>query len=167
MAVAARDLPAGTVLTGGDLASVEVPPGDVPEAVVTHPVGATLAAPLRRGEPVTDVRIVGPDLTAGHPELTAVPVRFPDADMAGLLRTGDRIDLFATDPANGHTTPVATDALVLGLPPSSGAAAAPQHADGNGVTNALGGRLVIVGVAASSVETVTSAGVGGFLTFAY
>lgn len=167
MAVAAHDLPAGAVLSRGDLASVEVAPGDVPDDVVAHPIGATLAAPVRRGEPVTDVRVIGPDLTTGHPELTAVPVRFADADMAGLLHPGDRIDLYATDPANGHTTAVATDALVLGLPPASTGADSSARGAGNGVTNALGGRLVIVGVTASSVETVTSAGVGGFLTFAY
>lgn len=171
LTVAARDLPAGTVLTRQDLASVEVPPGGVPDAVVAHPVGATLAAPLRRGEPVTDVRIVGPALTTGHPELTAVPVRFPDADMAGLLHTGDRINLYATNPANGDTTPVAADALVLGLPAAASSAGSSggssEGVSGTGVMNVLGGRLVIVGVAASSVETVTSAGVGGFLTFAY
>jgi len=168
MAVAARDLPAGTVLTRDDLTSVEVSPGGVPDEVLAHPLGAMLAAPVRRGEPVTDVRVVGPGITTGHPELTAVPVRLPDADMAALLHTGDRIDLYATDPASGRTTLVTTDALVLGLPASgAGEGSSSTNTGDNGVTNLLGGRLVIVGVAASSVEPVTSAGVGGFLTFAY
>ena len=168
MAVAARDLPAGTVITRTDLTSVRVPPDGVPDDLLGHPEGATLAAPVRRGEPVTDVRVVGPDIASGHPELTAVPVRFADADMAALLRDGDRVDLYSTDPATGRTSPIAADALVLGLPAAGGEASTTLKKSGNnGVTNALGGRLVIVGVAASSVETVTSAGVGGFLTFAY
>lgn len=165
MAVAARDLAAGTVLTSADLASVEVPPGGVPDQALEHPLGATLAAPLRRGEPVTDVRVVGPELTAGHPDLTAVPVRFPDAGMAALLHVGDTVDLYVTDPASGHTSPVTDDALVLAL--STTDPAPSGSTSRNGVTNALGGRLVVVGVPTASVEAVTSAGVGGFLTFAY
>lgn len=165
MAVAARDLTAGTVLTRADLAAVEVPPGGVPDEVLEDPLGKTLAAPLRRGEPVTDVRVVGPELTAGHPDLTAVPVRFPDAGMAGLLHVGDSVDLYVTDPASGRTSPVTDDALVLAL--STTDPAPSGSTSRNGVTNALGGRLVVVGVPTASVEAVTSAGVGGFLTFAY
>lgn len=165
MTVAARDLPAGTTLTSADVVTVAVPPGATPDGALADPTGATLAAPLRRGEPVTDLRLVGPGLTAGHPDLTAVPVRLPDAGMAGLLHVGDTVDLYATDPATGHTAPVTPDALVLALPAddSPGAASDPQ----TGVTNAIGGRLVVVGVPAPRVEAVTSAGVGGFLTFAY
>jgi Flp pilus assembly protein CpaB len=162
LTVAARDLPAGVTLTGRDLATVRVRPGDVPADARRHPVGETLAAPLRRGEPITGVRLVGPSLTQGHPELTAVPVRFPDAAMAALLRVGDRVDLYVTDPSSGHTEPVTDDALVLGLPDPSPAGSGPS-----GDTVGLQGRLVVVGVAAGSVETVASASVGGFLTFAY
>lgn len=161
LTVAARDLPAGTTLTPSDLATVRVPPGGVPDDARDDPVGETLAAPLRRGEPITGVRLVGPSLTTGHPELTAVPVRFPDAAMAGLLHAGDRVDLYVTDPASGRTESVMHDALVLALPHES------ETPGQNAVTNGLQGRLVIVGVAADSVETVTSASVGGFLTFAY
>lgn len=162
LTVAARDLPAGALLAADDLATVRVPPGGVPDGAQAHPVGETLAAPLRRGEPITGVRLVGPSLTEGHPDLTAVPVRFPDPAMAGLLHVGDRVDLYATDPASARTEKVTADALVLGLPdPAS------HNVDPNAVTNGLQGRLIIVGVAAGSVETVTSASVGGFLTFAY
>ncbi|MEP9384752.1 RcpC/CpaB family pilus assembly protein [Nocardioides cheoyonin] len=165
LTVAARDLPAGTVIAPADLTTVRVPPGGVPHGVVARPVGSTLAAPLREGEPVTDLRLVGPGLAVGHPDLVALPVRFPDAGMAGLLHVGDRVDLYATDPATARTTPVTDDALVLALPADDSATSA--NVTGNGVTNALGGRLVVVGVTESSVETVTAAGVGGFLTFAY
>lgn len=164
LTVAARDLPAGTVLTATDLRTSRVPPGATPTGALADPVGATLAAPLRRGEPITDLRIVGPALTQGHPGLTAVPVRLPDAGMAGLLHVGDTVDLYATDPTTGRTTAVTSDTLVLALPHAGDEATSTA---GTGVTNALGGRLVLVGVPTSSVEAVTSAGVGGFLTFAF
>lgn len=171
MAVAARDLPVGTVLTAADLTDVETDPGSIPVDLAEAPLGQRLAAPLRRGEPVTDVRLVGPSLTEGHPDLVAVPVRLPDAEMAGLLRVGDTVDLYVTDPATAETAQVTTDTLILSLPRGNQASGddslTQRKTDGFGVTNASAGRLVIVGVAADSVEDVTSAGVGGYLTFAY
>jgi hypothetical protein len=110
-------------------------------------------------------------MTAGRPDLVAVPVRLPDAEMAGLLHVGDTVDLYVTDPATAETAQVTTDTLVLSLPQP--AEANRDHSSGQGktggfgVTNTSAGRLVIVGVAANSVEDVTSAGVGGYLTFAY
>ncbi|MER7556778.1 SAF domain-containing protein [Nocardioides sp. NPDC126508] len=171
MAVASRDLPVGTVLTAADLTDVETDPGSIPADLADAPLGERLAAPLRRGEPVTDVRLVGPELTAGRPDLVAVPVRLPDAEMAGLLHVGDTVDLYATDPATAETAQVTTDTLILSLPqaaePNRDDSSAQGKTEGFGVTNTSAGRLVIVGVAASSVEDVTSAGVGGYLTFAY
>src|SRR5262245_43322414 len=86
--VAAHDLPSGAVLAVGDLRTVGFSPGSVPDGAVADPAGRTLAAPLRAGEPVTDVRLVGPSLTDGYPGLSAVPVRLPDAAMADLLTVG-------------------------------------------------------------------------------
>ena len=65
-------------------------------------MGRTLAAPLREGEPVTDVRVVAEGLLAGYPSLVAAPVRIADAGAVRLLRVGDRVDVVATDPANGR-----------------------------------------------------------------
>jgi len=157
LTVASHDLPAGTVIAPGDLAAASVPPADVPSGAVSDPVGSVLAAPLRRGEPVTDLRLVGPGPVDGHPELTALPVRIPDPAMAGLLRPGDRVDLLSTDPHSGRTAPVADGVLVLGIPPATG----------GDNTGGLTGRLVLVGVPTGAVTAVTSAAVGGFLTFAY
>src|SRR6476661_8890051 len=64
--VAAHDLPAGTVLGPDDLARAAYSPGSVPDGLASAPAGRTLAAPLRAGEPVTDVRLVGPALTDGY-----------------------------------------------------------------------------------------------------
>ena len=171
MTVASRDLPVGTVLGASDLTEVETDPASVPVDLVEAPVGERLASPLRRGEPVTDVRLVGPGLTDGHPGLVAVPVRLPDAEMAGLLHVGDTVDLFATDPATAETNQVTADTLILSLPHAAERSRDDSGSQGKnegvGAASTSTGRLVIVGVAASSVEDVTSAGVSGYLTFAY
>jgi Flp pilus assembly protein CpaB len=159
LTVAAHDLAAGTVLTAGDLTARGVPPGDVPDGAQASPVGAVLAAPLRRGEPVTDARLVGPDLTAADPRLVALPVRLSDAEMAGLLHVGDRLRLLATSTTTGSTRTVADDVRVLALPQ--------QTLDQSHVMPGQEGRLVIVGVSDDLVTSLTSAGVGGFLTFAW
>ena len=171
MTVASRDLPAGAVLTAADLTSVAVPPAALPAGAQRQVVGRVLASGLRRGEPVTDLRLVGPSLTAGHPGMVAVPVRMPDADMAGLLRVGDHIRLLATDTQRGGTTVVAPDALVLALPTDDSASDASAASAGtgrpNGVTSVVGGRLVVVGIEENLVTLVTSAAVRDFLSYAY
>lgn len=158
--VAARDLTAGTVLAPGDLRAVGFAPDSVPAGAsddAIDAVGRTLAAPLRAGEPVTDVRVVGPALTDGYPGLTAVPVRLPDAGMVDLLRVGDRVDLVAADPQGGGASVVATDVPVLAVP-----AAGPDV----GATG-LPGRLVVVGAAPADVAGIADASVRTFLTIAF
>jgi hypothetical protein len=154
---AARDLPAGTLLTGSDLAVEEFAPGSVPDGLASDAVGRTLAAPLRSGEPVTDVRLVGAALARSDPALTALPVRFPDAAMADLLEVGDVIDLVATDPQGSGASVVAADVPVLAIPPPDDAAGAGGQA----------GALVVVGAAPTDVTRLADAGVRLFLTFSY
>jgi Flp pilus assembly protein CpaB len=155
--VAARDLPAGVVLGPGDLRSVGFAPASVPVGLADHAAGRTLAAPLRQGEPVTDVRLVGPALTAGYPGLAAVPVRLPDAGVVGLLRVGDRVDLVAADPQGGSASMVATDVPVLAIP------AADPEAVGAGLT----GRLVVVGADPGDVTGIADASVRTFMTVVF
>ncbi len=152
---AARDLPAGTVLGPDDLVESDFAPGSVP-AGVTDAVGQTLAAAVRRGEPVTDVRLVGPALTAGDPVRTALPVRLPDAGMVALLDVGDRIDLVATDPQGGGSHVVAGGVPVLAIPPPDDEAVTGQP-----------GALVVVGVPPTDVTGLADAGVRYFLTYAF
>lgn len=155
--VAARDVPAGTVLTPGDLTTAAFAVGSVPDDLAAAAVGRVLASPLRRGEPVTDVRLVGPVLSEGHPGRVALPVRLPDAGMAGLLRVGDLIDLVAADPQGGSPRLVAAGVPVLALP-----AAATDHGGGG-----LGGRLVVVGARPGDVPTIVDAAVRLFLSYAF
>lgn len=167
LTVARHDLPPGAVLSEADLTTVTVPPNAIPDDAQPDVTGRVLAAGVRRGEPITDLRLVGPGLTTGQPGLTAVPVRLPDAGMAALLRVGDHVRLLATDPQEGATTTVAGDALVLALPRDDGAARPDGVASPSGVTNGLGGRLVVVGIPDGLVTRVTAAAVRDFLTYAY
>lgn len=154
MVVASRDLAAGATLAPDDVEEVEVPPGVVPQGAVGEPVGRLLAAPLRRGEPVTDVRLVGAALTAGAAGEVAVPVRLSDPGQAALLTVGDRIDLLATDPQAGTTRLLASGVTVLAVPRAAVA--------GDG---ALPGRLVVVGLRSEEHDRITTAAVTAFVTF--
>jgi Flp pilus assembly protein CpaB len=117
VAVAAADLATGTVLTAGDLTVSLLPLDAAPAGRTEDPaelVGRRLAAALRVGEPVTDVRLVGPGLTTGLPEdQVAAPVRLADLAVTGLVRTGDRVDVLATAPDAPTAEVVAADVLVL------------------------------------------------------
>lgn len=182
--VAARDLPAGRALASGDLTTARLASAAVPDGAVRPSAGAILAAPMRRGEPLTDARLVGPSLAAAHPGLVAVPIRLPDAAMAALLDPGDRIDLYAVAAGGDPSAPagagaaaadgaaggagagaggailLATDVLVLAVPAADAAGTA-NGADG------LSGRLVVVGLGPGDVPAVTASSVRAFLTYAY
>jgi pilus assembly protein CpaB len=105
VAAAAHDLAGGTTITAGDLRMVKVPPESLPAGAITDEAqltGRLLAVPVRAGETITDVRLVGPTLLAGDDDrLVAAPVRIADAGSAALLRPGDVIDVLAADGAGG------------------------------------------------------------------
>ena len=120
---AGRDLAAGTALAPGDLRVVHLPTDLAPAGalvVAADAVGRVLAAPLRRGEPVTDVRLAGSDLLAGQAAgLVAVPVRIADAASASLVVAGDRVDILAatsSPDAAAAARVVALDTVVLAVP---------------------------------------------------
>jgi Flp pilus assembly protein CpaB len=121
--VAARDLPAGTALAAEDLTSSRIPTRLVPAGVLTtqgQATGRLLAAPVRRGETLLDIRLAGPRLLGGSPGgLLAVPVRVADAASVALLSAGDHVDVLAAGTAAGgpaYATVVAADAAVLAVP---------------------------------------------------
>jgi pilus assembly protein CpaB len=100
--VAAHDLPAGEVLTAADLHVIDVPPATVPSGAATDVgavVGNQLSGPLRRNEPLTDVRLNDGLLRRPAPGLVSAPVRLADSQAAGLLRPGQRIDVLAASTA--------------------------------------------------------------------
>jgi Flp pilus assembly protein CpaB len=147
--VAARDLVSGTVLSPADLEIRRYPAAVAPPGTAATAVGRTLAAPVRAGEPVTDVRLVSPALGAGYPGRVVVPVRIADGDVVALLRVGDRVDVLAADPRRGVAKTVAVDVPVVALPspaPAADAGAAP-----------LPGRLVVVAAAPGDVDHIAGA----------
>jgi pilus assembly protein CpaB len=124
--VAARDLAAGTELAAADLRVVSMPSGIVPGGASGRAaglIGRVAAGAIRRGEALTDARVVGPGLTAGlDSDETAVPVRIADPDAAALVRTGDRVDVLGTPVApdgtqatTGQTVTVAAAVRVLAV----------------------------------------------------
>lgn len=145
--VAAHDLASGTRLTAADLSLRRYPPALAPAGVGVPVLGRTLAGPVSRGEPITDVRLVAPSLLVGYPGQVAVPVRVADADAVGVLRAGDHVDLVAADPRRGTASYVAVDVPVLSLPP-------PNAGDDTAGTS---GRLVVLAVPASDVTALEGA----------
>lgn len=148
--VAAHDLAPGTTLAQGDLA-VHVLPGDVvPSGALTGPaavVGRVLAAPVRTGEPLTDVRLVGPAdtaLTTGDARASAVPVRLADPDVADLLRPGIRVDVVTLDPDQQSDPVLAANATVITVRDTAGTQGQP-------------GRLVLVALPRQSATRLAAA----------
>ncbi|MGI5154414.1 SAF domain-containing protein [Microbispora sp. CA-102843] len=133
---AARDLPGGR-LAASDVVVVRLPPDTVPAGAYAPgaPVsGRVLAGPLRRGELLTDARLLGqglfrqalagqsagggPGASAAEPGMVATPVRIADADAARLLSPGDVIDVLAAfedGPFQART--VAQEVRVVARPP--------------------------------------------------
>jgi Flp pilus assembly protein CpaB len=122
--VAAHDLAPGTPLNPDDIRVERHSATTVPDGSKTDPsevVGATLAGPARRGEVLTDVRLLGSRLaesTAG-PGARIVPLHLADGALIDLVRVGDVVDILAAPPADGRTETqaankvVATDAVVV------------------------------------------------------
>jgi len=120
--VAARDLPGG-VLGAADLIPAPLRPGTAPDGALrpgTPFAGKVLTGPARRGEPLTDVRLLGPGLLAAHGRGTvATPVRVADPETTRLLSPGDTVDVIAATSAWEGTAPatvVAEDVTVLATP---------------------------------------------------
>jgi pilus assembly protein CpaB len=127
--VAARDLPAGEVLTAGDLRTIGSPAATVPVGAVTDltaVVGSQLSGPLRRNEQLTDVRLNHGVLRRPAPGLVSTPVRLADSQAALLLVPGQRIDVLAASTAidSGGTAAGGTAAGGTAPGGSTGATAA-------------------------------------------
>lgn len=114
--IAAKDLAAGTPLAGTDVRLHELPPSAVPDGSLRSGAdvdGRTLAGPVRTGEVITDVRLVGRSyLEAYDDALVAVPVRIADAASVRLLHAGDVIDVLAAGAGQDGSTAGAAARLV-------------------------------------------------------
>lgn len=118
---AARDLPGSTLLEPDDLTITHIPEDAVPRgaaSTVTVLTGERTSGPLRAGEIITDVRLVGESLLDGWgADLTAAPVRVADPAAARIARPGDVVDIIAADVSGaGGTRVLAAGVPVLAVP---------------------------------------------------
>ena len=116
---AARDLPAGTAVTAADLARLQVPPGMVADGFLQDDAAAAgrqLAAPLRKGQLLTDAQLLGPGLLAGTPPgSAAVPLRMADAASIQLVSPGQLVNVVLTS-ANGFDQQGPSEVLAAAVP---------------------------------------------------
>ena len=112
-------------------------------------VGSTLAGPARRGEVLTDVRLLGRRLaeSAAGPDARIVPVHPADSALIDLVRPGDVVDVVAASENSSQANPhvVATDAIVVSV-------SAKQKAQ-----TATNDRVVLVALPAASANAVAGA----------
>ena len=120
--VATHDLASGVELTLDDVrlenhTAATVPDGS--QSNIDAVIGATLAGPARRGEVLTDVRVLGPRLaeSVAGPDARIVPLPLADSALLDLVRPGDVVDVLAagTSDAGADARPqlMATDAVVV------------------------------------------------------
>jgi Flp pilus assembly protein CpaB len=119
--VATRDLSSGVELTTDDVKIENRTAATVPDGAqsdIEAVVGATLAGPARRGEVLTDVRVLGPRLaeSVAGPDARIVPLPLADTALLDLVRPGDVVDVLAgSSEAGADARPqlVATNAVVV------------------------------------------------------
>jgi Flp pilus assembly protein CpaB len=157
--VAAHDLSPGAALSADDLQLEKrliptIPDGAQSE--IDTVVGSTLAGPARRGEVLTDVRLLGRRLaeSAAGPGARIVPVHPVDSALTDLVRPGDVVDVVATSQTSPPSAPrvIATDAIVVLV-------SAKQKAQG-----ATNDRVVLVALPAASADAVAGAALGQTVT---
>lgn len=116
---AARDLPAGTALSATDLTAVKIPPGMLTGGSLRNAsdaAGKQLAAPLRRGQLLTDSQLLGPGLLAGTPPgSAAVPLRMADPSSIQLVSPGQLVNVVLTG-ANGYDQQSPSEVLASSVP---------------------------------------------------
>jgi Flp pilus assembly protein CpaB len=157
--VATHDLSPGAALSADDLQLEKrliptIPDGAQSE--IDSVVGSTLAGPARRGEVLTDVRLLGRRLaeSAAGPGARIVPVHPVDSALTDLVRPGDVVDVVAasqTSPPSAARV-IATDAIVVLVSAKQKAQAAAND------------RVVLVALPAASANAVAGAALGQTVT---
>ena len=147
--VATRDLAPGIELSASDLRLENRPAATIPDGSQSDldaVVGSTLAGPARRGEALTDVRLLGPRLaeSAAGPNARVVPLHLADTALLDLIRPGDVVDVLAAADSGTDADPqvLATDAVVVLVSEKQNG---PGHA---------GDRVVLVALPAAAANQV-------------
>ncbi len=165
--VATHDLAPGAALTPDDVRvetrlATTLPDGS--QSDLGAVVGSTLAGPARRGEVLTDVRLLGSRLaeaaigSKAGPGARIVPLHLADGALIDLVRAGDVVDVLAapsTDSQPGTqavSKVVATDAVVVLVSAKQKA----QAGDGD--------RVLLVALPARVANTVAGSVLGQAVT---
>ena len=150
--VAIHDLTPGVVVTAADVRvenrlTATLPDGTA--ADVGAVVGALPAGPVRRGEILTDVRLLGTRLTesAAGPDARVVPLELAQSAVLDVVREGDVVDIVAAPQSDPDAAPrvVATHAVVVLVSAEPGGIAA------------AGDRVVLVALPVAAANAVAVA----------
>lgn len=163
--VAAGELSGGAALSPADIRVALVDPAAVPVGAMhsaAEAVGRVLAGPVRDGEVLTDVRLLGAGLLAGYGGhgLVAAPVRIADPGAVRLLRAGDLVDVLAAQqqrdgaPVARPARVVAAAVRVVAIPATD-----PEERVGLGE-----GALVVLATTPPTAAALASAAVSGPLS---
>lgn len=167
--VFARDVDAGRALTADDVATVRVPEEIIPAAGALHTpeevIGRVLAAPAVGGEIITELRLVGDDLTSFLvPDGHLVPLKLAEPDLVSLLHHGDTVNVVtsqvtAEEPGFAQPLIIAEGARVI-------ATSADISAGGNGGQGSTSGSpaTVLIALPAEQAQVVASASISQPLT---
>lgn len=149
--VLTQDLPVGAVLQASDLATtplLQPPDGALTEA--GSAIGRTLAGSARRGEVLTDVRLVEPVGPQPGPGRVAVPIRPADGTVIDLLRPGMHVAVMSVT-EDGAADVLVPDAVVLLIGASADATAGRRDQDPS----------VVLAVPSDSADRVVAAALTG------
>ena len=147
-------LAGGTLLGPDDLEVSEIVAADAPDEVVTETaglVGRTLAAPVPRGQVLTERSVVSARASPGR---VLAPLRLADAEVTALLRAGDVVDVLAADPDAEQAFVAGRGVRVVTVPAPVDPDAGPDPA----------GALVLVEVDAETARVLARAAVSSTLT---
>jgi pilus assembly protein CpaB len=159
--VAATDLAGGSVLSGSDVEVARLPTQFVPQGALGPADaaldGRVLAGPIRPGEVITDVRLVGASVLdgyapAGSNEIVGTPVRIGDAGAVRLVHPGDRIDVLAAT-GSAEFAPESAAAVEV-VAPGVRVVTVPQEQDDLGVAD---GALIVVATSERVAERLAAA----------
>jgi pilus assembly protein CpaB len=163
--VAVKNLSAGLPLSAADVQLRDLPRSAVPEGslhLAADVTGRSLVAPVRAGEVITDVRVVGRSYLESYDDaVVAAPVRIADAASVRLLRAGDVIDVLAAGAGAEGTTSgaarlVASAVPVITIPRSDGALL--------GSNDAGDGALLLVATTSDTAARLAAAAVNDRLS---
>ncbi len=119
--VARNDLASGHVIEAADVRTALVPSRARPTHALTTSaaVGRRVAGPMRAGEPLTDYRVLQPNILDGYgPDAVLTNIVVADIGGSAGVQVGDRIDVIAVDPhGESKAEVVARGVEVVTVPP--------------------------------------------------